>query len=146
MRWLAPVFVAFLLCACTTEKTSRVERRTVTPVFAGPKIAVTCELRYYVLGQLKEPSSLSVIAKDGKDTDRADAPTGLLQEPDHDLAWAVGGFVLRIIEPPDYAGQTLTAHWDHDSPDPFKACAPGKRYLVDVPPSLINDTRYKLCW
>jgi hypothetical protein len=146
MRSLAPVCVVLLLCACQTEKALHAERRVVTPVFAGPRITVTCELHYYVLGELREPSSLPLLARHGGDLDPVDRPVGLLREPERDLAWAVKGFVLRIVQPARYAGQFLTAHRDGDTFDPFKACAPGKRYVVDVPPKLINDARYRLCW
>jgi hypothetical protein len=62
--------------------------------------------------------------------------------------WDIGGFVLQIIEPKEYAGQVLTVHSDGPlaSGNPFKAFAPARRYQMDVSQKSIGDLNFRICW
>jgi hypothetical protein len=75
-------------------------------------------------------------------------PLRLLQRADTNLLWEIGGFVFQIVEPKEYAGRILTAHFDGPlaSGDPFKAFAPGRQYRMDVSQKFIGKTGFVMCY
>lgn len=125
------------------------ERRTLAPTYEdSATVTVVGELRYYVVGGAARPT-VQVLQNDGRSlTCSVSEPFRLLRQVDTNLTFEVRGFVLQIVEPAQYAGQVLTAHFDGllASGDPFKAFALGRRYQMDVAHEFIGGTDFALCY
>ena len=59
----------------------------------------------------------------------------------------VRGFVFTIIEPREYTGKELRAHWDGDlvAGDPIRAFAFGKKYRALAPKDSVGVHQFELC-
>jgi hypothetical protein len=99
--------------------------------FYSHNVTVTWELRYYVVGDLPllRADSLRFLKGPGP------ADTG-----------RVAGFVMEVIEPPEYSGKVLTAHFDGAGfTDGFQFYTMGKRYTEEVPRSAIGQFHFGIC-
>ncbi len=95
----------------------------------GRDITVAWELRYYVIGARSPHAGLV-----------------LLSAPDEVRKTQVDGFLMEIVEPPQYAGQILMAHFDAAGvADPFVFYKLGRRYTEQVPEQAIGRMFPPLC-
>jgi hypothetical protein len=148
-------FAVILFGGCTSQRAASTippERRTVAlSNYDSPTVTVVCELRYYLVGHVTSISPtnrLQIVCNDGTNLACSiSEPLALLQRADTNVLWEIGGFVLQIVEPREYAGQVLTAHFDGPlaSGDPFKAFAFGRRYKMDVSQKFIGGTNFGVC-
>lgn len=152
VTWILLASSFFLAAGCSSPPPVQVERRTPALGGGGSLISVICEFRYYLVGHAtieSAPNGLEIIKKDkGSLTCAVAKPLVLLKTPVAGSAYDVGGFVMQIIEPADYAGEILTLHFDGPlaSGDPFEAFAPGKRYQMDVSDRFIGDLHFRICY
>ena len=107
---------------------------------------VVCELRYYHSGPFKKSLvihnySTNVLCSVAK-------PERLWKSTNGLSAWDVSGFILQVVEPPRYAGQVLTAHFEGPvaSGDPFRAFTFAKRYQLEVAEEILGSLDFTLCY
>lgn len=96
-------------------------------------VTVTCKLKAYML-RGKEYGA--------EELEKADAETI------HELRWESKGFVMEIIEPEMWKGQTIGIHHDSpigDSGDPLTLFQPGKLYQFDVRSNEIGNGKFWRC-
>jgi hypothetical protein len=156
MRHVFTIALAFGFASvggCVQTASIAPERRTVAlSNYDSPAVSVVCELRYYLVGHvtsLAPTNGLQVVRNVGTNLICSVAePLRLIQRADTNLLWEIGGFVFQIVEPQEYAGQVLTAHFDGPlaSGDPFKAFAPARRYRIDVSQKFIGRTNFGICY
>ncbi len=151
------LFIAFTVATsmCFSQPmttNSPPEVRFPFSAYDSPAASVVCELRYYLIGHvtsIRRTNHLEVVRSNVTNlTCSIGEPLRLIQTADTNLLWDVGGFILQIVEPKDFAGQVLTVHFDGvlASGDPFKAFVPGKRYRMDVSQKDIGDTDFRGCF
>lgn len=158
MRPALPIALALVVvfaggCANQPKPAPPLESRTVAlSNYDSPTVTVVCELRYYLVGHVTSISPtnrLQVVRNDRTNlTCSISEPLSLPRRADTNLTWEIGGFVLQIIDPAQYAGEILTAHFDGPlaSGDPFKAFAFGRRYQMGVSQKFIGGTNFGLCY
>jgi hypothetical protein len=99
--------------------------------FFDQNMTVTWELRYYVVGDFPLQRSDSLL---------------FLKGPDAEHTGGVVGFVMEIVEPAEYAGRVLAAHFDTALlTDGFQFYTMGRRYTEEVPRSAIGQLRFGIC-
>lgn len=149
---LAVLFVCLVGCASLRPATPMPLERRAVALSDSPIVTVVCELRYYLVGHvtsLSPTNRLQVVRNDGTNLIcTISEPLSLLRRADTNLVWEIGGFVLQIVAPAEYAGQILTAHFDGipASGDPFRAFAFDRRYQMDVSRKFIGGTNFGLCY
>jgi hypothetical protein len=155
-RVLAILLGLLFLSACRSVQSPPPLRRVIDPLTTLHKgVNVVCELRYYVVapdpGQQARPvlgyPELRVLRNEGERLScSVPEPWELLKLAEAHRMLDVKGFVLEIMQPSEYAGHFLTAHFESVAEDPFKAFAVNKRYIIEVSPQFVDDTRFKLCY
>jgi hypothetical protein len=110
---------------------------------------VIFKLRYYLSGSQSETNRVRVIQNYRTNlVCWVDEPGRLFQTTNGLSPWDVSGFVFQIVEPPEYAGQVFSAHFDGPlaSGDPFMGFSFGKRYQINLAKERLGNLDFSLCY